>query len=69
MNIKTETMEKMLNRKCQTIRLYLDRAEFSHIQYASTKEGGFFANVTEEDLKTLKGLFDSRRCCRYVRSK
>lgn len=69
MKIKIETMEEILNRKCQTIKLYLDRAEFSHIQYASAKEGGFFANVTVEDLKTLKGLFNSRRCCRYVRSK
>lgn len=65
LNYKIETLEKMLDRKYQTIIIYLDRPEFKHIEVKRSKAGKFFSNVTWEDIKALKNLFDRRQCNKY----
>ena len=58
--IKIETLEKILNRKCCTIKLYLDRAEFSHISTFKDKAGKWFTNITANDIENLKNLLANR---------
>lgn len=55
MNYKIKTLEKILDRKCPTIMLLLDRAEFQHIRVKETETGiRYFADVSDEDLEQLK---------------
>lgn len=61
MNYKVKTLEKILNRKFPTIKIYLARAEFSHIKIEKNKDGKFVANVSKEDIEALKKLFISRK--------
>ena len=65
LNYKIETLEKMLDRKYATILVYLDRAEFQHIQIKTNKNGKFFSNVTLKDIEALKDMFERRQCNKY----
>lgn len=57
MNYKIKTLEKILDRKIETIRVYLDRAEFQHIKVKKTETGiRYFADVSDEDVEQLKFL-------------
>ena len=57
MNYKVTTIEKLLDRKYATIRVYLDRAEFQHIVIKKSKNGDkYFTNVSDEDLILLQRL-------------
>jgi hypothetical protein len=61
MNYKVKTIEKLLDRKYQTIRMYLDRSEFQHIVIKQSKYGDkYFANVSDEDLALLQRLIGSK---------
>lgn len=57
MNYKIKTLEKILDRKCPTIMMLLDRAEFQHIRVKKTETGiRYFADVSDEDVEQLKFL-------------
>ena len=60
MNYKVKTIEKILNRKYQTIKVYLDRPEFKHIYTDEIKNEKYFMNITKEDIDILKEMFDKR---------
>ena len=59
-NYKIDELEKILNRKRCTIKLYLDRAEFSHIDRCRDKSVQYFTNITEQDIENLKKLLINR---------
>lgn len=69
MNYKVTKIEKLLDRKYQTIRVYLSRAEFQHIKVVSIGKDRFFLNMTLDDIASLKLLLNCRQCCRYIRNK
>lgn len=49
-----------------TLRIYLGRAEFSHIEKGSLGKGKFvYLGVTNEDIKRLKELKNRRRGILY----
>ena len=57
MDIEVKILEIKINRNYQTIRHYLDRAEFSHIR----KCGHIVKNITEKDIERIKQLIASRK--------
>jgi hypothetical protein len=69
MAYKAKELEKILNRKYQTIRVYLSRAEFQHIKVVSIEKERIFLNMTLDDIASLKLLLNCRQCCRYIRNK
>lgn len=69
MEFKARELEKILKRKYQTIKVYISRAEFSHIKVTTIGKDRVFLNVTLDDIASLKLLLNCRQCCRYIRSK
>lgn len=69
MAYKAKELEKILKRKYKTIRVYLSRAEFQHIQVVSIGKDRIFLNMTLDDVVSLKLLLNCRQCYRYIRNK
>ena len=65
MRYKMSALEKMLDRKYETIRMYLARAEFSHIKIERHKVGKFFVNINTYDLLKLINLIARRPNYKY----
>lgn len=63
MKYKVKALERLVNRKYQTLMLYFSRAEFSHIKVIRTKKGVYFDNITYDDINRLKELFEYRNHC------
>ena len=58
-------LEKMLDRKYETIRIYLARPEFSHIKIERHKAGKFVVNMNTDDLLRLRNLIARRPNHKY----
>ena len=65
MKYKIEALEKMLDRKYETIRIYLARPEFSHIKIERHKTGKFVVNMNTDDLLRLRNLIVRRPNSKY----
>ena len=65
MKYKIKELEKILDRKYSTIKVYLDRAEFNHIEIIKNKSGRFFTNVSKKDIETLRNMFLKRQNSKY----
>ena len=65
MKYKIEVLEKMLDRKYATIKIYLARAEFSHIKIERYKAGKFAVNMNTDDLLKLRNLIARRPNSKY----
>ena len=65
MKYKIEVLEKMLDRKYETIRMYLARPEFSHIKIERHKIGKFVVNMNTDDLLKLRNLIARRPTYKY----
>lgn len=65
MRYKIEVLEKMLDRKYETIRMYLARPEFSHIKIERHKIGKFVVNMNTDDLLRLRNLIARRPTYKY----
>lgn len=60
MRYRIELLEKMLDRKYGTIKIYLSRAEFSHIKIEIFTHGKYIVNITEYDILRLRDLITRR---------
>ena len=65
MKYKIEVLEKMLDRKYETIRMYLARPEFSHIKIERHKARKFVVNMNTDDLLRLRNLITRRPNHKY----
>ena len=65
MRYKMSALEKMLDRKYETIKIYLSRAEFSHIKIERHKTGTFVVNMNTDDLLRLRNLIARRPNHKY----
>ena len=65
MRYEMKKLEKMLDRKYETIRMYLARPEFSHIQIERHKIGKFVVNMSTDDLLKLRNLIVRRPNRKY----
>ena len=65
MRYEMKNLEKMLDRKYETIRMYLARPEFSHIKIERHKIGKFVVNMDSEDLLKLRNLITRRPNHKY----
>lgn len=60
------TIKKIAEKlKCSTctIRIYLSRSEFSHLQWMKIKRTDIIKGLTDKDLKRLKQLLKRKRAC------
>ena len=57
---KLSTLKRVLKRSEATIKLYLCRAEFSHIEFRKIEGVPCYVNITDEDVNRLKDLMIKR---------
>ena len=69
MRYEMKKLEKMLDRKYETIRIYLARPEFAHIKIETFSHGKFIVNITEDDILKLRDLITRRPTNKYKKTK
>ena len=61
--ITIKKLAKKLKHSDNTVRTYLCRSEFSHLQWIKIKRADVIKGLTDEDIKLLKKFIKRNRAC------
>lgn len=64
--ITINKLAEKLHYSVATVRTYISRAEFSHLQFFKIGRKDVVKGITEKDLKQIKKLVNRKRGCAYI---
>jgi hypothetical protein len=63
MIITIKKLAEKIKHSENTVRTYLCRTEFSHLQWSKVKKADIIKGLTDEDIKLLKKFIKRKRAC------